>query len=71
MAAIFMFAGGWKREQVVQAGTDDLRCRSDYTHQKDDISLAADKLNWTPQVTSENGLKDTILYFEQLLNKSK
>ncbi len=35
-----------------------------------DITLAKSKLNWVPQVTLEEGIKKTILYFEELLNKN-
>ena len=32
-----------------------------------DISLARDKLGWQPKVALEDGLKETIGYFRQLL----
>jgi UDP-glucuronate decarboxylase len=32
-----------------------------------DISLARDKLGWQPKVALEDGLKETISYFRQLL----
>ena len=33
-----------------------------------DISLATDKLGWTPKVKLEDGLKETIAYFRKMLN---
>jgi UDP-glucuronate decarboxylase len=33
------------------------------------ISLAKSKLNWEPQVSIEDGLKETIRYFRKILNK--
>jgi len=36
-----------------------------------DISLAKEKLNWQPVVSLEHGLKETILYFEDLLRQGK
>jgi UDP-glucuronate decarboxylase len=33
------------------------------------ISLARSKLNWEPQVSIEDGLKETIRYFRKILNK--
>lgn len=35
-----------------------------------DITLAKELLNWEPKVILKDGLKQTILYFEQLLNES-
>jgi UDP-glucuronate decarboxylase len=42
--------------------TDDPRQR------QPDISLAKAKLGWEPRVTLEDGLKETIAYFRQVLN---
>ena len=32
-----------------------------------DIALAKEKLDWTPQVSLDDGLKETIAYFRKLL----
>jgi UDP-glucuronate decarboxylase len=39
----------------------------DPRQRKPDISLAKSKLNWEPQVTLEDGLKETIAYFRRIL----
>ena len=36
-----------------------------------DISLAQEKLGWTPNIPLEEGLKHTIAYFDSLLKESK
>ena len=36
---------------------------------KPDISLAKNKLNWQPRFTRRDGLKETIHFFKDLLNK--
>lgn len=41
----------------------------DPTQRKPDITLAKNKLNWTPKVGLDDGLKETIHYFKKLLNK--
>ena len=33
-----------------------------------DISIAKDKLSWTPKINRNIGLKKTIRYFDSLLN---
>ena len=39
----------------------------DPLQRKPDISLAQEKLGWTPQIALDEGLKKTIAYFDQLL----
>jgi UDP-glucuronate decarboxylase len=41
----------------------------DPTQRRPDISLAKEKLDWEPQVLLEDGLKETIAYFEGYLSK--
>jgi UDP-glucuronate decarboxylase len=43
----------------------------DPTQRRPDISLARERLGWEPKVELEEGLKNTIAYFENLLNKSE
>lgn len=43
----------------------------DPTQRRPDISLAGEKLNWTPQVSLEEGLEKTIRHFEAQLSRSK
>lgn len=40
----------------------------DPTQRKPDITLAEEKLNWSPRISLEDGLKETIRYFKMLLN---
>ena len=40
----------------------------DPTQRQPDISLAKEKLNWSPKVDLKEGLKNTIKYFEQLIS---
>lgn len=42
----------------------------DPQQRKPDISLAKEKLNWTPKIELEEGLKKTIFYFDNLLRKN-
>jgi UDP-glucuronate decarboxylase len=42
--------------------------QDDPLQRKPDISLAAEKLEWTPEVNLEEGLKRTIAYFKTILN---
>lgn len=42
----------------------------DPMQRKPDITLAKEKLGWEPAVKQENGLKNTITYFENLLKNS-
>ena len=42
----------------------------DPTQRRPDISLAHDKLHWSPQITLEQGLRKTIEYFEELIVKN-
>ena len=42
--------------------------QDDPRQRQPDISLATDKLGWTPKVTLEDGLKETIAYFRKTLN---
>ena len=42
----------------------------DPTQRRPDISLAQDKLHWSPQITLEQGLRKTIEYFEELIVKN-
>ena len=43
----------------------------DPLQRKPDISLAKEKLGWAPKIELEEGLKNTIAYFENLLKESK
>ena len=38
-----------------------------YKKRKPDIEIAKSKLNWEPTVPLEEGLKETIAYFKELL----
>ena len=42
----------------------------DPQQRRPDISLAKEKLNWTPKIELEEGLKKTIFYFDNLLRKN-
>ena len=42
--------------------------QDDPKQRQPDITLALDKLDWTPKVKLEDGLKETIAYFRNLLN---
>ena len=42
--------------------------QDDPRQRQPDISLATDKLGWTPKVKLEDGLKETIAYFRKTLN---
>lgn len=42
----------------------------DPQQRRPDISLAKEKLNWTPKIELEEGLKKTIEYFDNLLKKN-
>ena len=44
--------------------------QDDPLQRKPDISLAAEKLKWTPKVNLEEGLERTIAYFKTILNTS-
>ena len=44
--------------------------QDDPLQRKPDISLAAKKLEWTPEVNLEEGLKRTIAYFSSILTAS-
>ena len=39
----------------------------DPKQRKPDISLAQQELNWSPKISLENGLKETIRYFKNIL----
>jgi UDP-glucuronate decarboxylase len=41
----------------------------DPKQRKPDISLAQSKLDWTPKVNLDDGLKETVAYFRQTLDK--
>ncbi|MFA6724476.1 MAG: GDP-mannose 4,6-dehydratase, partial [Lentisphaeria bacterium] len=43
--------------------------QDDPKQRRPDISLAKEKLGWQPSINLEEGLKRTIAYFEQLLQK--
>jgi UDP-glucuronate decarboxylase len=43
--------------------------QDDPKQRKPDIALARQKLGWSPRVELEAGLKNTVAYFEQLLNE--
>ena len=38
---------------------------------KPEISLAKEKLGWEPKIELEEGLKNTIAYFQNLMKESK
>ena len=38
-------------------------------HSKPDVTLAKEKLNWQPKIKLNNGLKNTIEYFEKRLSQ--
>lgn len=40
----------------------------DPTRRRPDISLAREKLGWSPRISPEEGIKKTIAYFDKLLN---
>ena len=42
----------------------------DPQQRRPDISLAKEKLNWSPKIELEEGLKKTINYFENLIRKN-
>jgi nucleoside-diphosphate-sugar epimerase len=42
--------------------------KDDPMQRKPDISLATEKLKWTPAVKLEDGLKETISYFKAILD---
>ena len=43
----------------------------DPKQRRPDISLAEEKLDWTPSISLEEGLKPTIAYFDELLSSEK
>jgi UDP-glucuronate decarboxylase len=43
----------------------------DPTRRNPDISLIKNKIGWVPKVSFENGLKQTIMYFEKIVNSRK
>ena len=43
----------------------------DPTQRRPDISLAREQLGWEPGIVLEDGLKPTIVYFEQLLGRGE
>ena len=43
------------------------RPQDDPRRRKPDISLIQQKINWTPKVSLEEGLKETIAYFTALV----
>ena len=59
---IIDLTGSSSRLQFEPRPSDDPELR------RPDISLARERLGWTPTVDLETGLKKTIAYFEQLLN---
>jgi UDP-glucuronate decarboxylase len=42
---------------------------NDPTRRKPDISLAREKLGWSPSITLEEGLKPTIEYFAKAIGR--
>jgi UDP-glucuronate decarboxylase len=44
--------------------------QDDPTQRQPDITIAKEKLGWEPKIELEEGLKNTISYFENLLNES-
>ena len=45
--------------------------KDDPLQRRPDISLAKEKLNWTPKIKLDKGLKKTIKYFDDLLKENK
>jgi len=60
---VIALVGGRSKLVFKSLPADDPRQR------QPDISLARDKLGWQPKVALEDGLKETIGYFRQLLDK--
>ena len=46
------------------------KSQDDPSQRRPDISTAKKEINWEPQVTVETGLKNTIEYFQQVLNEA-
>ena len=44
--------------------------KDDPQQRRPDISLAKEKLDWSPKIELEEGLKKTIEYFDRLLRKN-
>ncbi len=44
--------------------------KDDPQQRRPDISLAKEKLDWSPKIELEEGLKKTIDYFDKLLKKN-
>lgn len=59
---VLQLAGSKSKLIFMSLPTDDPKQR------QPDIALAKSKLNWTPKVNLEDGLKETIHYFRTLLN---
>jgi len=45
--------------------------KDDPQQRKPDISLAREKLDWSPKIELEEGLKKTIEYFDEILKRDK
>ena len=46
------------------------RPEDDPKRRRPDITLAAEKLGWTPSVSFDEGLRETIIYFDQIMRKN-
>jgi UDP-glucuronate decarboxylase len=60
---VLMLIGGKSKISFHPLPEDDPKQR------QPDIRIAKEKLNWTPKVQLEDGLKETVTYFRKLLNK--
>ena len=60
---VLMLIGGKSKISFHSLPEDDPKQR------QPDIRIAKEKLNWTPKVQLEDGLKETVTYFRKLLNK--
>ena len=62
LAELVLSMTGSKSKLIFKSLPED-----DPKRRQPDISLAAKKLGWTPEVSLKDGLKETIRYFERLM----
>jgi UDP-glucuronate decarboxylase len=60
--AVLKLVGSKSKLMFMPLPTDDPKQR------KPDITLAGEKLDWSPSVSLEDGLKETIMYFRQVIS---